>query len=143
MVCFSIYIYTGKFNYDTFIMITEDYCSFEVAKLLKEKGFNEQCRAAYTNYGKLFTTQIQQYVTNVLCSKGKLWECTAPTLQMAMKWLREVHNIFIDIEFGVGGCYVWAIVDMSNNIVTNVDALMGFYEQACESAIKYCLENLI
>jgi hypothetical protein len=28
-------------------MIKEDYVSFEVAKLLKEKGFNEICRAAY------------------------------------------------------------------------------------------------
>lgn len=27
--------------------ITEDYCSFEVAKLLKEKGFDEACRAVY------------------------------------------------------------------------------------------------
>jgi hypothetical protein len=28
-------------------MITEDYVSFEVAKLLKEKGFNEPCIATY------------------------------------------------------------------------------------------------
>lgn len=76
-------------------MIKEVYCSFEVAKLLKEKGFDAQCRSAYTNYGQLFTTQIQQYITNIICSKGNLWECIAPTHQMAMKWLREVHNIDI------------------------------------------------
>ena len=28
-------------------MIKEAYCSFEVAKLLKEKGFNEKCRGGY------------------------------------------------------------------------------------------------
>ena len=28
-------------------MITEDYVSFEVAKMLKEKGFNEPCHATY------------------------------------------------------------------------------------------------
>lgn len=28
-------------------MITEDYVSFETAKLLKEKGFDESCRAVY------------------------------------------------------------------------------------------------
>ena len=39
-------------------MIAEDYVSFEAAKLLKEKGFNAECRATYTDYGKLFTTQI-------------------------------------------------------------------------------------
>ena len=28
-------------------MITEDYVSFEVAKLLRDKGFNEPCRGVY------------------------------------------------------------------------------------------------
>ena len=27
--------------------ITEDYVSFETAKLLKEKGFNEKCKYCY------------------------------------------------------------------------------------------------
>ena len=34
-------------------MITEDYCSYEVAKLLKEKGFNEPCRAYWDDQPKL------------------------------------------------------------------------------------------
>lgn len=53
-------------------MIKEAYCSFEVSKLLKEKGFDAQCRAAYTDYGQLFTTQIQRYITNIVSSKDKL-----------------------------------------------------------------------
>ena len=31
-------------------MITEDYVSFETAKLLKEKGFDETCRAFWKNW---------------------------------------------------------------------------------------------
>ena len=31
-------------------MITEDYVSFEVAKLLREKGFNEECEYFYDEY---------------------------------------------------------------------------------------------
>ena len=34
-------------------MITEDYCSFEVAKLLKEKGFDETCYQKYDDEGYL------------------------------------------------------------------------------------------
>ena len=30
-------------------MIKEAYCSFEVAELLKEKGFNEPCYTCYIN----------------------------------------------------------------------------------------------
>ena len=123
-------------------MITEDYVSFEVAKLLKEKGFNEECLMAYID-GELFNYYDSDFPSEYELENDGSEVIDVPTLQMAMKWLREVHNIFIEIKFGLGGCYVWAIVDMSNNIVTNVDALMGFYEQACESAIKYCLEHLI
>ena len=121
--------------------ITENYCSFEVAKLLKEKGFDAECRAAYTNYGKLFTTQIQQYITNALCSRGYLWDCTAPTIQMVMKWLREVHKLHIEPHIQAHKNY--------NGNIYNLDGelLLGFPsespEQACEAAIKYCLEHLI
>jgi len=137
-------------------MITEDYCSFEVAKLLKEKGFNGQCRAAYTNYGKLFTTQIQQYVTNVLCSKGKLWDCAAPTLQMAMKWLRVEHNIHIEPHivrtkhsYGYMPNYI-DLKELKQHFpfdefdFSNADKYAYItYDKACEATIKYCLEHLI
>lgn len=33
-------------------MITEDYVSFETAKLLREKGFEEVCSANYEDFGK-------------------------------------------------------------------------------------------
>ena len=64
-------------------MIKEAYCSFEVAKLLKEKGFNEPCRAVY---------EEEILRINTLCdyhnSELSSYVC-APTLQMAMNWLRE------------------------------------------------------
>ena len=127
-------------------MITEDYCSFEVAKLLKEKGFDAECRAAYTNYGKLFTTQIQQYVTNVLCSKGYLWDCVAPTHQMAMKWIRETYDIFIVIRRGLTGTgwvYSHEIYKDSQCWYARYGASYDTYEEAVEAALKYTLENLI
>lgn len=134
-------------------MITEDYVSFETAKLLKEKGFNGQCRAAYTNYGKLFTTQIQQYVTNVLCSKGTLWECTAPTHQMAMRWLRENFNIN-PVPYALSHGWAFDIFDLSNKDITGCKKLFSMdlpsksecynsYEEAAEAAIKYYLENIL
>lgn len=136
-------------------MIKETYCSFEVAKLLKEKGFNEQCRAAYTNYGKIFTTQIQQYITNVLCSKSNLWECTAPTHQMAMAWLREVHNLFIFPFPQRNTDSFWAEIysidknkneeDKWENLYCETIDLKNYptYEEAVETGLKYCLQNLI
>lgn len=131
------------------VIIKEDYVSFELAKLLKDKEFNELCRAAYTNYGKLFTTQVQQYITNVLCSKGYLWDCAAPTLQMSCKWLRKVHNLFIQVEFDPptfsADIYKMDEIDeySSAKHIPPTFANAKSYEEVVEAALKYSLENLI
>lgn len=121
--------------------IIEDYVSFDVAKLLKEKGFNEECRAAYTNYGKLFTIQIQKYITNILCNKSTLWYCTAPTQQMTMKWLRKVHKLHIEPHIQTNKNYNGNIYNLYGELL--LEFIGESPAQACETAIKYCLEHLI
>ena len=125
------------------VKITEDYVSFETSKLLKEKGFNKvKCQNsphfAYNRDGQF---------------SGPSWdtEYNAPTIQMAMKWLREVHNLFIEPyvvkNYGKKKLeYTYSIQDLDFQgsddgieCCKNLDTP----EQACEEAIKYCLENLI
>lgn len=114
-------------------MITEDYVSFEIAKLLKEKGFKfNNCSTYYTLHGEV-------------CEIGKSQEigiAPRPTLQMAMKWLREIHKLYMYTAFA-GMEEVW--FSRIYNRDKHLKDLDGFntYEQACEEAIKYCLENLI
>ena len=132
-------------------MITDDYVSFETAKLLKEKGFDGECDYLYAD-GKLIRA------TAFACdwNKGETLfadyenECSAPTLQMAMKWLRKNHNVHCDI--GCDDCdWFWNIIGVDKNVPAEdrplfiKDGLAGYksYEKACEAAIKYCLENLI
>lgn len=101
--------------------ITEDYVSFEVANLLKEKGFDEECQQYYGDY-----------------------KYPCPTLQMAMKWLRKTHNIVMYItpniefenEYDVHVKVKWFIGKWAG-------VRFKSYELACEAGIKYCLENLI
>lgn len=123
--------------------ITEDYVSFETAKLLKEKGFDSY---------PLFPCYKED--------NGKFIECPttldtinysfipAPTIQRAMKWLRKVHNLYINI---------WADPkDVENNNFNTIFRAQVYngnsnygtseystYEDAAEAAIKYCLDNLI
>lgn len=66
-----------------------DYVSLEVAKLLKEKGFNELCYTAYDKDGRSFN-----YKEIRLNWNGEYdWAYSRPTLYHAQKWLRDVHNI--------------------------------------------------
>ena len=130
--------------------ITEDYVSFETAKLLKEKGFNEWCRAFRSPSGDLFYSSHD--IKNFEDRKTIGGAMAAPTLQMAMKWLREVHGLHISLE----PCYdydsmhviflafvqnvadVHEFMDGRKNVASHPNT-----EKSCEAAIKYCLEKLI
>lgn len=117
--------------------ITEDYVSFEVAKLLKEKGFDGQCVMFKNIVKKTFGTT---WNTESKC------RIPIPTHQMACKWLREVHKIDIEIFVTYKNeipHYQWRI-ECLNNQDTIVETLCCItYEKAVEAAIKYTLENLI
>ena len=117
--------------------ITEDYVSFEIAKLLKEKGFHEVCKCQYGRHGDIGWTPS---------NNGNVITFARPTLQMAMKWLREVHNLHVDIDPSEGDWNPtvleledWSCVVKPGDEIPIQDS----YEKACEAAIKYCLENLI
>lgn len=125
-------------------MIEEAYVSFEVAKLLKERGFNDCCLMYYFLDGTIERSKGFRH-------KNHYYDNTqsAPTQQMVMRWLREEKGLFIEI------CcddldYNWQILNVWHRDA-NGDPLIksasygGYneYEKACEAAIKYCLENLI
>ena len=127
-------------------MITEDYVSFETAKLLKEKGFDGECDL----FGRTDESElIIREAAKIAYEQGIDDECVIlPTLQMAMKWLRNTFHLEIypfhdaiqesndwwyRIEYHSKGC----------SLTKESDAIYKTYEQACEAAIKYCLENFI
>ena len=136
-------------------MITEDYVSLEIAKLLKGKGFDEYCFATYSTEIGDFITEGPIKNSEIDADKDDTYFCTAPTHQMAMKWLREVHNLSIDICIVQGRevSYMFNIWDFSsihdNKFIGGIfdlrEQLYDFksYEEAVEAALKYVLENLI
>ena len=151
--------------------LCEDYVSFETAKLLKEKGFNHWC---YKSYGDAvyhkgvpisydeecdlksegLEDEIEYVEGGCLYDFGcdnrkkdaKVW--AAPTLWVAMKWLRKVHEIFIrpNINFLYPIRYYCEIFCYGDNLKTQQDVTTESFEspeEACEAAIKYCLKDLI
>lgn len=149
--------------------ITEDYVSYETAKLLKEKGFdediarvvNEECEIDY----------LGSFQPSLAYLHHTWYRC--PTLQMAMKWLRKVHNVLVIPDYDyecTDKSYCYKIYKLGENgkpervpiegvrydtlgephteIVAYRDYKRSYfdyktYEEACEAGIKHCLENLI
>ena len=130
-------------------MITEDCVSFETAKLLKEKGFDKDVLITdwwYDENGEPHKRGNYSYSGAPIYYKETCYN--APTLQMAMKWLREVHNLFIGIiwepDFEEDVWYwKWNVSDRKVMYQIVACGQSNIYEEACETAIKYCLENLI
>ena len=102
--------------------IKEDYCSREIYRLLIKKGFDGEIHTSYDEEG---------------------YTQPSVSLQMAMKWLREVHHIFLSIQQHMDMSYVWyAYVD---GVAKGCDreSHNNTYEEACEAACIYALKNLI
>ena len=135
-------------------MITEDYVSFETAKLLKEKGFDGVCGRVYKSNGCLWENA---QIDGVYLKKEHLFpsEYLAPTIQMATKWLRIVKKLDITIHYdswacgGHSGYYI--VVQRTDNDFSEVSPCVDdedtvFFdtpESAFDAAIKYCLSALI
>ena len=129
------------------VTITEDYVSFETAKLLKEKGFDTPVWTRYENDDVNEVIFGDKYNWN----NSPMEQISAPTLQMAMKWLRETHNIHIEIyvikNYDKKMCeYTYTIMDLNfPGSDDGIDCCNKYktYEEACEAAIKYYLEKMI
>lgn len=136
-------------------MIKEAYCSFEVVKLLKEKGFPySDFIFMYVNKDNRFLTENEacllldkeDYIYHFDDDFIQTW-----THQMAMAWLREVHKVVISIDAHTANHWDGYIdtfeIDILKNasriIVPNEVAIHNTYEEAVEAALKYSLENLI
>jgi hypothetical protein len=117
--------------------ITEDYVSFETAKLLKEKGFNEKSRYYYRDHDKALVSVSLMCGYSVIRNKDLIDDYAVPTQQMAMKWLREVHNI--DISIISLRSHKEYLPRIESDSISHDAIPCRKYEEACEVAIKYCL----
>ncbi len=128
-------------------MIKERYCSYELSKLLKEKGFDESCRAYWWDERDVLAFCDFPKTTEDLRYKDSQY--LAPTHQMACDWLRN-KGYNIEIYANASG-YRFIIskippdgTDLVNNIEgTNDGGAWDDYSECVEAAMNYCLTKMI
>ena len=125
-------------------MITElhnVYVSRELALLLKEAGFDWECKTYY---------DISLYRDEIII-EGEFHDYnfttgniifSAPTLDVAQRWLREEKNyeIFVVVKFLADKEY---IARVETNISGYSTDIYKFYEEAQEAGIKKALELIL
>ena len=124
-------------------MIKDDFVSYDVALLLQEKGFSGYCDRYYSE------KDVIVKIPNAICIKGgtKGEPVFAPSVNMAMKWLRTKRVIIVISPAwfsGDGSCSSWySHIWADDNFEGFDDKEFDSYEEAVEYAIRYALENII
>lgn len=127
--------------------IQEAYCSFEVSKLLKEKGFDVPLSTWYDPHGKEGFAGMKGRF-NIYCAR--------PIHALAIEWIRVNFGIFIYPQFQTwdDGCFTanWCL---KNGELWNFHDLgvkkdmfwkrtkFNSPQEATEAALLHVLKNLI
>lgn len=84
-------------------MTKEDYVSLDVAKKLKEKGFNECCGAYYhLNWDDMTEEECFEIASEQnFKNSNNVYRVGAPTLHDAQKWLRTSKKIHVNADYEV------------------------------------------
>ena len=134
----------------------ECYVSLEVAKLLKEAGFDWECKEYYYNFAT--TGWSLSFDDNFV--NWNSWSeryISAPTLDVAQRWLREVKQLDISIHYDStikSQPYAYSIYDVEEKfddifgIISPVthsysDGYFYKYEEVQEVGIKKALEIIL
>lgn len=139
--------------------------SFELAKLLKDKGFGEGALNFYTNPRcKMFGKDERGRHYPIKNKAKRLWVSgehfvldskhvyCAPTIAEVVMWLYEKHSLWILPLPTVCGYFAWKIIDMQDNPnrpierppYNDVDGVdYRTPTEAYEAAISHALTNIV
>lgn len=122
--------------------IFEPKVSFETAKLLKQIGFNVDCRVWYDKDGQ------DHFLSGPIDWNSERNNCfSCPTLSTVQQWLRELKKINIAIDCRYGN-WSYIIEDCSevkegwrcvNGKMLAIDAGFSSYNEALETGIQIAL----
>ena len=135
-------------------MLEEQVVSFKVAKLAWEKGFRDTTGKwrgkSYYNYKGELNGDVIDQLRPANRNNPKFDSVAAPTQSFLQTWLREIHDIHIQILI-----YSWsertyyykirskrAYVSNSSKFILDSDVVIGKYVDVLEKALHHGL-NLI
>ena len=110
--------------------------SFELAKLLKEKGFDNICYKWYSVEGGLYCQDEFDNCRGFIPA----CECGAPTVAEAVMWLYDNHKIWI-VVFPTEQDWTFDIFKGLNCVKS--ESFFNTPVNAYEAAIEYALNNLV
>lgn len=120
-------------------MNKEDFVSLEVAKLLKEKGFNVECEFELKEEIKIHNNE----------DEVKYWAChryKCPTLYEAQKWLRSTKMINVEVSYMSGDYWIYEVLTIPKHDLVGLsdreNVKYDTYEEALNAGILEALKMI-
>ena len=113
--------------------------SFEVAKLLKEKGYKSETPKGYYKHGDV---RLLLWIDSENYNNQEDFLCVAPTIAEVVMWLYEKHGVWITACI-VADSYFSYWLHNKNRALQDTKSNWLTPTEAYEAAIEYCLTNLI
>lgn len=117
-------------------MCQEDFVSYELAKKLKECGFDEPC--GYSYYIHAWMDEPRLVTSEIAESEAESFDGTdiysAPTLCLAQKWLREKKDIDV-LVYNCACGYIW---ELSKSDVLDRGTILMMFDDNGEDRDSGC-----
>lgn len=134
-------------NQNKYTMDKEDYVSLKVAKLLKEKGFDEYCEAYYHLCCDDATEEecFEKSSDKDFKNSNNKFRVGSPTLYEAQKWLRDKHMIHVNSDYDNSSrdwFYSILGIDRTGNLDIFSRNQYNSYEKALDNGILEALKYI-
>jgi len=122
------------------------FVSYEIAKMLKDVGFDEPCLASFNEkYNRSKTIRSLKDYKNSNHPNGNV---TAPLYQQVTEWFRDEHNLHIEPYLGHDEDKIWWNIEVHSiefgydyePIEDDFDSA-DTYNKAIENAVKQIIER--
>lgn len=132
--------------------MNEDFAPFELAKKLKEKGFDEPCYGYYHCNGGNDSFELCGNGDRDFLNSKNRYRVAAPTIPQVLKWLRKKKKIYVSIlPFATGSTIdkvaFYYLIEYNSTGETMEGIEQNTYcaelEDAALAGIKYVLDNLV
>ena len=120
--------------------------SFELSKLLKEKGFDEPCRFVHDTWDNIKDWLEGGDGEHRNSHKNGSVYYSAPTIAEVVMWLYEKHGLWIVVNVNIMGSWYFEHFDLKEKRNAQFKPTDTHYDsptEAYRAAIIYTLKNLI
>lgn len=127
-------------------MNDKDFVSLDVAKLLKDKGFDEDCVACYLG-DRLFyiPSNVRGSDIEIIGQVSRSYKdmaILAPVLSQAMRWLATKYKVCISVSLGKSGDTYISLITKWGDIPMNDFKEYETYSEALNEGMKKALQTL-